>query len=596
MARRIALRFLPYRWMLCLTALLVLLSVALSMAGPLLLRELIDNALPRRETRLLIVLSTAMIISGVLSSGIVVALSIMTNWIGQRVVHQLRVDVYDRVQHMPLDFFAREPTAEIQARMASDITGISDVITYTATSTLAALVGLLAAGLVMLVMSWPLALCCLALAVILGLFNRRYNALRKDLAGQGQEQMAMLLRHVEDDLTLSGIILGRTFGRHSAQRSRFGATSRQVGDLAYRQRVAGSTARGVIGLTMACIPPMIYLLAGTAIHGLSVGTAIVMVTLQMRLTGPIQQLLGLNGRLQSSQAMFRRVFDYLDLQPAVVLDTEDQDRHPQRKCLAATLQVHGVWHRYPDAERRVLAGIDLNIAPESTTLIMGHTGSGKTTLALIMAGLVAPSGGAVRIGPVRTPSRSKPAVAGHELWQDVTLVAQETVLYNASIRDNLLFAAPDATDSEMLRLAGIMQLGDLIARLPAGLDTTVGEHGYQFSGGERQRLALVRALLAPGKILIADEATSALDNATAAAVHDGLRKVCRDRALVMIAHRIPQLAEYDQVIVLADGRVAHHGTHGELSRECLEYRELLAAQTAQPEPGMAVQAVGSQQT
>jgi ATP-binding cassette, subfamily B, bacterial len=587
MARRIALRFLPYRWMLCGTALLVLLSVALNMATPLLLREVIDSALPRHDTRLLIVLCVAMIASGVLTTAIVVALSIMTSWIGQRVVHELRLEVYDRIQHMPLGFFASEPTSEIQARMASDISGINDIITYTATSTLAALIGLLAAGLVMLVISWPLALFCLALGGVLGLFNRRYNAVRRDLAEQGQEQMAELLRLVGDDLTLSGIILGRTFSRHAAQRSRFRATSEQVGSLGYRQRVAGSTARAMIGVTVACVPPLIYLLAGTAIHGLSIGTAVVMVALQMRLTGPIQQLLGLNGRMQSSQAMFRRVFDYLDLQSAVVLDTGSRGRRPRPKSPATALEARGVWHRYPDAERTVLAGIDLDIVPGSTTVIMGHTGSGKTTLALILAGLVAPSGGTVRIGPARARRRSWPTAVGHDLWPDVTLVAQETALSNASIRDNLLFAWPDATDGQMLRLAGFMQLGDLIARLPAGLDTSVGEHGYQFSGGERQRLALVRALLAPGKILITDEATSALDNATAAVVHDGLRRLCRDRALVVIAHRIPRLAGDDQMIVLADGRIAHRGTHGELSRDCPEYRQLLAAQRAE-----TAQAVG----
>lgn len=595
MARRIAVRFLPYRWGLCGTALLVLLSVTLNMASPLLLREVIDTALPRHDTRLLIVFCTAMIVSGALTTAIVVVLSMVTSWIGQRVVHELRLEVYDRIQQMPLGFFASEPASEIQARMASDISGISDIITYTATSTLAAVVSLLAAGLVMLVMSWPLAMFCLVLAVVLGLFNRRFNAVRRDLAGQRQEQMAELLQLVGDDLTLSGIILGRTFGRHGAQRSRFRATSEQIGKLSYRQRVAGSTARGMIGLTLACIPPLIYLLAGTAVHGLSIGTAIVMVTLQMRLTSPIQQLLGLSGRVQSSQVMFRRVFDYLDLEPAVVLETGSRGRPARRKDLAAALQIRGVWHRYPDAERNVLAGIDLDITPGSITVIMGPTGSGKTTLALILAGLIAPDSGTVRIGPAPSWGRSWPTAAEQDLWQAVTLVAQETALYNASIRENLLFAWPDATDSQMLRLAGLMQLGDLIARLPGGLDTPVGEHGYQFSGGERQRLALVRALLAPSKILIADEATSALDNATAGAVHEGLRKLCSGRALVMIAHRIPRLAWDDHVIVLADGSIAHRGTHGELFRGCPEYRQLLAAQTAQPASSRQHEQLGGRQ-
>jgi ATP-binding cassette subfamily B protein len=577
--------------MLCGMAMLVLFSVALNMLSPLLLREVIDRALPHHDTRLLVVFCIAMIAAGALGTGASVVLNVMTNWVGQRVVHGLRLEVYDRVQHMPLDFFTSEPASEVQARMANDISGISDIITYTATSTLTAGVSLLAAGLAMLILSPPLAVACLLLAVFLGLFNRRFNALRRDLAGQRQEQMAELLRLVGDDLTLSGVVLGRTFGRHAWQRSRFRATSQQVGDLTFRQRVAGSTARGVIGLTVVCLPPLIYLLAGTAVHGLSVGTAIVMVTLQMRLTGPVQQLLGLNGRLQSSQAMFRRVFDYLDLPPDSGFGAERHGQADRNESTAMALQVRGAWHRYPDSARIVLAGIDLDISPGSTTVIMGHTGSGKTTLALIMAGLLVPSEGTVRLGSQPGRERSWRTATCQELWQEVTLVAQETAMFNASIRENLLFARSDATNEQLLRMADMMLIGDLIARLPDGLDTTVGERGYQLSGGERQRLALTRALLAPGQILITDEATSALDNATAAAVHNALRGLCHDRALVVIAHRIPPLARGDQVIMLADGRVSYHGTHGELIGESPEYRELLAAQVSTAYPADSVEAL-----
>jgi ATP-binding cassette, subfamily B, bacterial len=521
-----------------------------------------------------------MIVSGAVGTGIAVALGMVVNWIGQRVVHGLRVEVYDRVQRMPLDFFASQPTAEIQARMASDIGGISQIISFTAVSALTAVISLLAAGLVMLILSWPLAVACLALAVLLGLFNRRFVAIRRDLAGQQQDRMAELLRLVGDDLTLSGIILGRTFVRHASQQSKFCATSTEVRDLSYRQRVVGSTARGVIGLTMSCLPPLIYLLAGTAVRGISVGTAVVMVMLQIRLTGPIQQLLSLNGQAQNAQAMFQRVFDYLDLQPAAGLESDSHDRLTRRTSPAVTLWLQGVWHSYPDSERTALTGIDLEIPPGSTTVIMGQTGSGKTTLALVMAGLITPSGGSVRIGAPSAQGLPPLAATCQEIWQEVTLVAQETVMFNASIRENLLFARPDATDGQLLEAADAMQIGGLIAKLPAGLNTMVGERGYQLSGGERQRLALTRALLAPASVLIADEATSALDAATARAVHVMLRKLSEHRALVIIAHRIPRLAWSDRVIVLSDGRIAYHGTHGDLIRDCPEYRQLHSDQAS----------------
>ena len=577
---RVAARFGPYRWRVWGAVLLVLLFVVLSMVSPLLLREVIDTALPRHDTRLLVVFCGAMIVSGALSTGSAVALYTTINWVGQQVVHGLRTEVYEKVQRMPLDFFATEPTAQIQARMASDIGGISDIITFTAASTLTSLVSVLAAALVMLVLNWPLAVACLALAAALSLFNRRFDAARRDLAEQQQTRMAELLRLVGDDLALSGIILGRTFVRHAAQRSQFTAVSAEVRDLTYRQRVAGSTARGVIGLTMACLPPLIYLLAGTAVRGLSVGTVVVIVLLQMRLTGPIQQLLGLSGQLQSAQAMFQRVFSYLDLPVAAGLGGPAAGWAGP----AVPLQLRNVRHYYPGSERTALAGIDLDIEPGSVTAILGATGCGKTTLALILAGLVTPASGAVRMGTESLPASSQ------DLWREVTLVAQETVMFNTSIRENLLFARPGAADGELLAVTRAMQLGSLIGKLPAGLDTLVGERGYQLSGGERQRLALARALLAPASVLIADEATSALDAATAAAVHSRLREPAGPRggrALVIIAHRIPHLDPGDQVIVLSSGRVTHRGTHGDLIRRCPEYRQLLADQAQPPRPHAA---------
>jgi ATP-binding cassette subfamily B protein len=552
--RRIAGRFAPYRWLLLASAVLILVAVALTMLVPLLLLHVI-NELAHHETRLLALLCSGMIVAGILASVLMVAMTALTNSVGQRVVHGLRLDVYDRLQGMPLAFFAAEPNSEIQARMASDIGGISDVVTFTSQGMLSAAASLLAACLVMLILSWPLALVSLALAAALNVLNQRFNTRRRDLATQRQDRVSALLALVGEHLTLSGVILGRTMQRSADQRSRFEDVSQQIGDLTYQQRLAGSTARALIGMALACLPPTIYLLAGTMIPGLSIGTVVVLAAMQTRLSGPIQQLLSLSGTAQSSMAMFERVFAYLDMEPVLPPATSARPRlEPARPV---SMRVSGVSHRYESSGRMTLADVSLDFPAGSTTLIAGPTGSSKTTLALILAGLLAPSAGNVEVD-------GRP-VSGRELWPHVTLLAQETAIFNATVRENLLFARPDATEAQLREVIAAAQLSHLIAALPQALDTTVGDNGHQLSGGERQRLALAQAMLAPGSVLITDEATSALDSETADAVYQALREFCRGQTLVMIAHRIPALYPSDQVVVLAGGRVTECGSYRQLS-------------------------------
>jgi len=553
---RIARRFAPYRWRLCWAAVLVVTSVTLSMIAPLLLQRVINDALPSHDTRLLIALCSAMIVSGVLSSGIYVALNYVTNSIGQHVVDQLRIEVYSRVQRLPLEFFSAEPNSEIQARMTSDIGGISDILTYAAQGALAGIVSLLAAGLVMFILSWPLALTSLFLACALNLLNNRFSARRRTLATERQDRIGEMLGLVGEQLSMSGIILGRTLLRANRQRSSFVNVSGQIADLTRRQRLIGGTARAVIGVTLACLPPTVYILSGTLVPGLSLGTVVVLATMQTRLSGPIQELLSLSGSMQGSMAMFQRIFAYLDMRPAVpedtglIVESKSRDRTP--------IHARDISYSYPAATRVALTDINIDISPGSTTLIVGETGSGKSTLALILAGLLAPACGTIEVDG--TPRST------FELWPYVTLVPQETAIFNTTIRDNLLFARPDATEPELLDAIMAAQLGKLISRLPDGIETMVGDNGHQLSGGERQRLAIARALLSRSPILIADEATSALDAATAAAVHQSLRAHYHHGALVLIAHRVPDLEDSDTIVVLQDGRIVERRSGAEMMR------------------------------
>jgi ATP-binding cassette, subfamily B, bacterial len=580
--RRISSRFRPYRARLALSAALILTLVALSMTWPLLLTKVINVALPQHRTGLLAVLCLSMIIAGALSSGIIVAQGAVANSLGQAVVHELRTDVYRRVQTMTLETLSGEANSKIQAILASDIGGISDLVTFTAQGALSAAVGLVAASIVMLVLNWPLALMSLLLAVVLNLANSRFTRARAQLARSKQEKVAEMLKMVSEDLAMPGVILGRTLGQWRAQRERFVEISHETAQLTCRLRLAGSSGRAMIAMTLACLPPTIYWLSGTWVPSLSLGAVVVLSTMQARLSGPIQQLLSLNGEFQSSLVMFERVFNYLD-QDAPADQTA---AIPSRALVAGrqdpiTIDAQQIRFRYPGADRDALAGVSLCVQPGTTTVIAGASGSGKSTLALMLSGLLTASSGSLRID-----GRS---VSASELQADVTLISQDGVTFNASLRDNLLFGRPDANEQELQAVIDTSQLRELVSRLTDGLDAIVGERGYQLSGGERQRVALARVLLAPSRVLVADEATSALDVTTAEIVFGVLREHMRTGALVIITHRIPELADDDQVVLLDRGSIAEIGAHGALRAGNGRYSRLLRQQAAGLDWGWAVQ-------
>jgi ATP-binding cassette subfamily B protein len=576
--RRVAGCFRPYRWRLIASVVLAISSVGLSMTWPLLLQEVINEALPQHRTGLLAALCGAMITAGVLSSVIMLAQGALANSLGQAVVHRLRADVYDQMQAMPLEFFSGEPNTQIQALLASDIGGISDLVTFTAQAAIAAVVSLIAASLVMLILSWPLALASLLLAGGLNLANVRFIRRRRELAAARQEKVADMLKAVGEDLTMPGVILGRTLRRTAAQRDRFLEISGQVARLTCRQRLAGNSARALIGLTLACLPPAIYWLSGTLVPGLSLGAVVVLSTMQARLSGPIQQLLSLNGEMQASLAMFERVFACLDLERAAPGCLPGSSTGLDRSGRGTvSLQAREVSFRYQRAGRAALNGIDLTLRPGTTTVIAGTSGSGKSTLALILAGLLQPASGLVEIN-----GRPAPECLLREM---VTLVAQEGATFNATLAENLRFAKPGATERELHEAIEAAGLSELVAHLGGGLDTVVGERGYQLSGGERQRVAIARAMLAPAPVLIIDEATSALDAATAGIVHRSLREHTQAGALLMITHRLPRLTVGDQIVLLEEGRIAATGTHDELQRMSPVYARLLRMQAGTQDGG-----------
>jgi ATP-binding cassette, subfamily B, bacterial len=568
----LARRFARYRARLITALALTLASAILTMISPILLREVIDTALPQHYTALLVDLCLTMILCGIMASLVSVGQFAISIAIGQQVVQDLRQDVYDAVQQMPVTHFAAESNGQVQSVIANDIGGVSDILSYSLPGLSSAFITLLASLTVMVILSWQLAVVALALSLGLNFVNNRFARRRRVLGRERQSGLASILQIVGEDLSLSGIILGRTLDRSDWQRERFLKLSSDISEITYRQRLAGRTAYSIIGMALACLPPLIYLLSGTMLPGLTLGTVVVIAWLQARISLPIQQLMELSGAVQGGLAMYERAAVYLDLNRRSGPGPMRPGRtRPERMPVPVAIALAGVSYSYPLAETIALADISLAFPPGSATLIAGESGAGKTTLALTIAGLIEPSAGAISVGTAADGTSER-------LRGLVTLVPQHTMLFRASMLENLRFGNPDATMSEIRSVISMLRLDSLVGKLPGGLHGSVGDGGNAISGGERQRVGIARALLAPYPVVLLDEATNALDGATARCVHDAIREYCSNRTLIIVAHRIPQMLDDDHVVILRQGKVGEYGLHCELIGTDSAYSRIVHSQ------------------
>ncbi len=557
--RRIARLFRPHRGRLGAVLGLILVSATLGMASPFLLREVLDTAIPDNDTGLLALLVGGMIVISIATGVIGVGQTWLSNVVGQRVMHDLRTAVYRHLQRMSLAFFTRTRTGEVQSRIANDIGGVQNVVTSTATSIVSNATTVLATVVAMVLLDWRLAAFSLALLPFFVWLTRRVGNERRRITARRQGRMADMSALVEESLSVSGILLGKTMGRSPELSGRFERESSELADLEVASRMAGRWRMATVQMSFAIMPALVYLFAGLSIAGgggsITLGTLVAFTTLQTRLFFPIQSLLNVGIDIQTSLALFDRIFQYLDLE----VDVAEREGPRELRDVEGAVAYEGVGLTYdPDGEP-VLDGVDLVVPPGTTTAIVGETGSGKTTLAYLAARLYDPTHGRVTIDGVDLRDLSFASLA-----ETVGLVSQETYLFHSSVRENLRFARPDATDAEIEDAARAARIHDLIASLPEGYDTVVGERGYRFSGGEKQRIAIARTILRNPPVLVLDEATSALDNATERAVQAALDDLAEGRTTIAIAHRLSTVRDADQIVVLAGGRIAERGTHEEL--------------------------------
>ena len=504
----------------------------------------------------------------------------ISNVIGQRVMHDLRAAVYRHLQRMSLAFFTRTRTGEVQSRIANDIGGIDSVVTTTATSVAQNATTVIATIVAMIILDWRLAAFSLVFVPPFVWLTRRVGQVRRTITTERQRRLADLSALVSESLSVSGIMLGKTMGRGRDLAERF--TTDSTGDRRHRGPLADGRPLGDVNDPDGVRDP-----AGARVldrgpelrprrHAISIGTVVAFTQLQTRLLFPISSLLSTGADVEASLALFDRIFEYLDL-PVDIVEASNPVELRADEVLGE-VRFEDVSFRYSaDSDGPwTLHDVSLVVPAGTRTAVVGETGAGKTTLGYLVARLYEPQTGRVTIDGVDVRDASLSSLAA-----TVGVVSQETYLFHASVRENLRFARPDATDEEVDDAARTARIHDLISSLPEGYDTIVGERGYRFSGGEKQRMAIARTILRNPPVLVLDEATSSLDTQTEAAVQAALERLSEGRTTITIAHRLSTVRDADQIVVLDGGRIAERGRHDELIEAGGLYAALVARDVAE---------------
>ncbi|MER5950824.1 ABC transporter ATP-binding protein [Streptomyces sp. NPDC001904] len=557
--RRVVGLFSPYRRSLLFVAALVAASSLVSLVNPFLIREIMDEALPEGRTGLLSVLALGMIVVSVATSTFNVWQTHVSARVGQLVMHDLRTAVYAHLQRMSLAFFTRTRTGEVQSRIAHDIGGMQVTVTTTATALVSDLTIVVATTSAMVVLDWRLTIASMVMLPGFVWVSRHVGDERRVITRERQRQFADLTSMVQESLSVSGIMLGHTMGRSRSLTGTFAQESRKLTAIEVRASTAGLWYQSTIWIVMASMPAVIYwvagLTAGGAGAGISLGSLVAFTTLQQALFRPAQRLLTIGIDIQASLELFARIFEYLDLP----VDVAEPACPRLPKELRGEVRLSGVGFSYAGAQQPTLAGVDVHVPAGGSLAVVGETGSGKTTLSYLIPRLYDASAGSVTIDGVDVRELSFDTLAAA-----VGVVSQETYLFHATVAENLRFAKPDASDEELVAAARIAHIHDYLMALPDGYDTVVGERGYRFSGGEKQRLAIARAILRDPPVLVLDEATSALDTQTEQAVQAAIDAASAGRTTIIVAHRLSTVRDADEIVVLDKGRIAERGTHEEL--------------------------------
>jgi ATP-binding cassette subfamily B protein len=569
LGRRIVRLFRPHRGALALIVAMILITSALSVISALLVRRVFDQALFVRggpDLGVLYPLVAALIAIPIVNGFLNVAQTYLTEVVGNRVLEELRNRLFEHLERLSLAFYTATRSGEVQSRLANDVGGVQTTITSTASSVVSNVVTLVSSVVAMLVLSPLLTAISLAATPVFVLFSRRVGRARRRARRDAQASLAAMGSITQETLSVSGILLAKVFGRQEHEVDRYRAENANQADLQIRQAITGRSFFAVTQAFFGISPALVYLVAGLqGTHGaLSAGTLVAFTTLQSRLLLPINQLLQVSVDVQSSLALFARIFELIDLRPQITDRPNALDLDASE--IRGEVALERVWFRYgggedggPPAPDEALRDVSMLVLPGQLAALVGPSGAGKTTISYLIPRLYDVERGAVRIDAHDARDLSAATIA-----RAVGVVTQESYLFGGTVRENISYGRPTATDDEIVAAAKAAFIHDRITALEHGYDTVVGERGYRFSGGERQRLAIARVILEDPPILVLDEATSALDTESERVVQQALESLIQRRTTIAIAHRLSTIRNADVIFAVEHGTIIERGTHDEL--------------------------------